>query len=211
MIYAIGFYFILLTILVFILSPKKRYDFRGKKGYEKNLHIFVLIRQLLLFLLPLMLSIVVFGVSFVSNQLLSLVVLGVSINVFWVVQLPLLTKANLFVDFSVDNIEKFDSRIEVNADKEHLIYTRIYNMGFSTLKNATVLIYFGKGFNVIGFKDSRYRDLDFEKMFTIQKCNSGVLFTPKDNFQTIVPQEWYLFPVIVKTPKKVLDKIEVQF
>ena len=84
-------------------------------------------------------------------------------------------------------------------------------MGFSTLKNATVLIYFGKGFNVIGFKDSRYRDLDFEKMFTIQKCNSGVLFTPKDNFQTIVPQEWYLFPVIVKTPKKVLDKIEVQF
>src|SRR3990170_7932723 len=93
MIYAIGFYFKLLTILVFILSPMKRRDFRGKNGYESNLHIFVLIRQILLFLLPLMLSIVVLGVSFASDQLLSLVILWLSINVFWVVQLPLLTKA----------------------------------------------------------------------------------------------------------------------
>jgi hypothetical protein len=159
-----------------------------------------------------MLSIAILGVSFASNQLLSLFVLGLSINVFWVVQLPLLTKAQLLIDFGIDTVEKFDSKISLNTSSEHIIYTRIYNLGFSTLKNATVLFYFGRDFEIIPFSDLRYRGLDFEKRFTIQKGNSGVLFTPKDNYQTIPPQEWFLFPVIIKTPKHELDsRAEIQF
>jgi hypothetical protein len=204
-------YFCFLSEFVYFLLPKVRMDLRVDPRYEKNVHRFVIVRQILLFLLPLALSASTLGVDVTSKELTSLIVLGLSINVFWVVQLPLLTKAHLFIDFAVDQIEVFRPTIDIDANSEHLIYTRIYNTGFSTLKNAMVLIYFGKGFQIVASGDPRYDNIDFRKDFSVQKNNCGVGFLPTKNFQTLPPQEWFLFPVIVITPKKQeVPRIEIQ-
>jgi hypothetical protein len=217
MVYFTAVYFALLIILIYLLSPKIRRKMKDKSDYERNLHSLVLFRQILLFFLPLMLSVAVFGVSFVSDQLLSLVVLGLSINVFWVVQLPLLTKAQLSVDFSVDQITDFDSSIMLVPRTKQVIYLRIYNLGFSTLKNGTVLMYLGDQFEkstcrIIPSDDPEYDKLDFKKSFRIQKTHAGVSFSPKENFLTMPPQEWFVFPVIVEISHCELDsKVEVEF
>lgn len=217
MIYFIGVYFAFLIILIFLLSPKTRRKLKDKNDYESNLHSFVLFRQILLFLLPLMLSIAIFGVSFTYDQLLPLIVLGLSINVFWVIQLPLLTKAQLAIDFSVDQINDFDSGITLTPKTKQTIYTRIYNLGFSTLKNATVLIYFGDQFEkskcrIIPSDTEEYNKKEFKKCFRIQKAHAGVSFTPTENFLTMPPQEWFIFPVIVEISECELDsKVVVQF
>ncbi len=207
---AIGIYFRLLILFIIILLPKVRRDSKETvRYYENNLHIIVIIRQFLLFLLPLMLSLIFLGIPFTSEQLLSLIVLGLSINVFWVVQLPLLTKAQLIIDFSVDKIgqgEKFGKDILLKTNTEHVIYTRIYNLGFSTLKNFAFLIYFEEGVEILPFGNKKYRELDFAKRFSIQKCHCGLLFPPTENFQTIPPQEWFVFPVIVKSSKSALER-----
>ncbi len=204
-------YFNFLILLLIILSSKARLWLKTDKKYEDNLHILVLFRQILVFLFPVMFCWVVFGSSFVISQLTSLFVLGLSINVFWLIQLPLMTKAKLYIDFSVDSIKDFNKKIILKTDTEHLIYTRIYNLGFHTLKNALILIYFREGFEIIPHNDPKYDILDFKKTFTIQKCNYGASFSPLQNFQTMPPQEWFLFPLIVKTPKDNLDRdIEIQ-
>jgi len=217
MIYFKAVYFALLIILIFLLSPKIRRKMKDKSDYEQNLHSLVLFRQILLFFLPLMLSVAIFGVSFAFDQLLSLVVLGLSINVFWVIQLPLLTKAHLSVDFSVDQITDFDTGIKLVPKAKHVIYMRIYNLGFSTLKNGTILMYLGDQFEknncrIIPNNDPAYDKLDFKKSFRIQKAHAGVSFTPNDNFITIPPQEWFVFPVIVEISECELDsEVEVEF
>lgn len=215
--FAVGFYFILILILAFILSPKRRRYLKRKSGYEDNLHILVISRQILLFFLPLMLSITFLGVPFTLEQLLPLLVLGLSINIFWIIQLPLLTKAHLLIDFGVDQINDFDSNITLTPKTKHVIYIRIYNLGFSTLKNGTVLVYFGDQFEkskcyIIPSNNEEYDKLEFKKCFSIQKAHAGVSFSPKENFLTMPPQEWFVFPVIVEISDCELDsKVEVQF
>jgi hypothetical protein len=142
-----------------------------------------------------------------SEHSLSLLILGLSINVFWIIQLPLVTKANVVVDFSVDNVENFRDEIDLKATTEQTIYFRIYNSGYSTLKNSVILIYFGQGIEIIPYKNLQYEQLDFKKSFSIQKCHRGVLFTPLKNFQTIPPQEWFVFPVIVKSSYRIVSLV----
>lgn len=204
-------YFNFLILLLIILSSKARLWLKNDARYEDNLHILVLFRQILVFIFPVMLCWVIFGNEFVISQLTSLFVLGLSINVFWLIQLPLMTKAKLYIDFSVDDIKDFKKTINLKTDTEHVIYTRIYNLGFHTLKNALILIYFKEGFEIVPYNDPKYDDLDFKKIFTVQKCNYGAAFSPHQNFQTLPPKEWFLFPLIVKTPKRNLDReIEIQ-
>ena len=216
-IYFTSGYFILLAIILYLLSPKMTRKLKYEGYYRENLHKFVLFRQILLFFLPLALSLVIFGVSFVYEQLFSLIILGLSINVFWVIQLPLLTKAQLSVDFSVDQVDKFSSGLTLIPKIKQVVYVRLYNLGFSSLKNGTVLIYFGEQFKtskctIVPCDDHEYDKLDFKKCFSIQKVHAGVLFTPKDNFLTIPPQEWFVFPVVVDIPQCKLDsKVKVQF
>jgi hypothetical protein len=217
MIYLTGVYFALLLILIYLLSPKITRKFKYKQNYKENLYKLVLTRQILLFFLPLAIALAFFGVSFTSNQLLSLIILGLSINVFWVVQLPLLTKANLSIDFAVDQIDDFESGITLTQKTKQVVYIRIYNLGFSTLKNGTVLIYFGDQFEkskckIIPSDNEEYEKKDFKKRFSIQKAHAGVVFSPKENFITMPPQEWFVFPVIVEVPECELDStLEVQF
>jgi hypothetical protein len=212
MIAALLVYFFFLSISIYFLWPPIRNKLRPIRRYKKNLHYTVIARQILLFFAPTAFAALVLDSPTVSQQLTALFALGLSIEVFWIAVFPQLTKAQLFIDFRVDNIGDFTPEIILAANTEHLVATRIYNMGFSTLKNAMVLLYFGSGFEIVPFANSKYRGLDFEKEFTIQKENCGVLFVPTKNYQTIPPQEWFLFPVIVKSPNVKQDcKITLQF
>lgn len=203
-------YIALLFATVSLLSPWVRRLLRNERWYEDNLHIAVIFRQILLFLAPLAFSTALLGIDFSSKQLLTLFVLGLSITVFWVVQLPMLTKANILVTFGVDERE-YAPKIVFN-EGEHLVNTRIHNLGFSTLKNSTVEIYFGDGFEVVPCSDPRYAGLDFAKRFTIQKVHSGILFAPNDNFQTLPPQEVFIFPCIIQVLKaKQKGRVTIQF
>jgi hypothetical protein len=157
------------------------------------------------------------------KQFPALIALGLSIIIFWIVELPLLTKADISVTFGVDDgnaiaEEDYVSKIVLDPEKENIVNTRVQNLGFSTLKNAVVEIYFGDtGLDVVPCDDPRYSRLDFPKKFSIQKTHCGILFTPKHNFQTIPPQEVLVFQTIVRVLKNIqkgevkIGKAEIQF
>jgi hypothetical protein len=192
---------------ILALREKSERVLRAANNYEQNVHLLVIGRQILLFFLPFCVALLIFGVDTTKQQLTSLFVLGLSIEVFWVAYLPVLTRARLYIDFGVDELKDMKPEMTLNADSEYTIYTRIYNLGFSTLKNAVVLIYFGSGFGVVPFDDARYKQLDFSKFFSVQKVDYGVAFTPThDNYQNLPPQEWFLFPLIIKTPKSPVSR-----
>ena len=54
------------------------------------------------------------GIDITMQQLTSLFVLGLSINVFWAAYLSTLTKANLYIDFGIDRQRDFKPEIIVN-------------------------------------------------------------------------------------------------
>lgn len=171
--------------------------------YEKYLHGLVIIRQVLLFLAPIgILSIIDF--SIVLEYLPGLILLGLSITVFVSIQLPLLMKAHIHVNFKIDD-KVYDSTISFKPREEPtLVEARVYNLGFSTYKNFVVIFYFGGDFKIVPHTDPRYEDLEFhfKKKFSIQKIHGGALFSPKDNFLSIPPQEVFVFPMYVRIPKK---------
>jgi hypothetical protein len=205
-------YFVLLTLFVVVLLPTIRRHWRENVIYEQNVHALIIIRQSLIFLFPLMLTILALGISFATQQLLSLIVLGVSISVFWITQLPLLTQAQLAIDFAVDQTDKFSKIVILESKSEHVQYTRIYNLGFSTLKDAKVIIYFENGIIIVPCPNEKYNELDFVKKFSTQKCNCAAMFAPKENFLTLPPQEWLIFPIIVQSPEKELvSRITIHF
>lgn len=221
-------YYIILLQFIYFLLPQIRRNLKETVFFEKHLHYFVIIRQALLFFAPLAISVSIMGLTFTSQQLTSLFVLGLSINVFWVVQWPLLTKAHILVTFTSKTLsdaeadegydEKFSSKIIFEAEKITLVKAAIYNLGFSTYKNATVLIYFGKHFKIIPCDDEefgpRLKKLDFSKCFSLQKRHGGIAFAPKENCISIPPQEVFLFPVYLHVPASVPKEerwITVQF
>ena len=63
-----------------------------------------------------------------------------------------------------------------------------------------------KQFKILPNTYRGYKDLDFRKEFSIQERHGGIMFTPNENFLTIPPQEVYVFPMYVKTPKEEKDK-----
>ncbi len=222
---AVGTYFFIMTSLSVILLPLIRRELYAKTfstdnqkvkkflgKYESNVHFLVIARQISLFFLPFFVALVLTGIAITMQQLTSLFVLGLSINVFWAAYLSTLTKAKLYIDFGVDHQNDVKPEIIVTPDHEHIIFTRFYNLGFNTLKNTVILIYFRNGFEIFPYEDKRYKYLDFCKHFSIQKENVGVAFMPThDNYQSIPPQEWFIFPIIVKTPKELCNqKVEIQ-
>jgi hypothetical protein len=85
-------------------------------------------------------------------------------------------------------------------------------LGFSTLKNALVVIYFGDGFDVLPSDDPEYKRLDFPRRFSIQKTNCGIKFTPNENFQTVPPQEVLVFQIKIRKSQKIQRReITIQF
>lgn len=126
-------------------------------------------------------------------------VLGLSILIFVSTQIPLLMKAHLLINFTVDG-KGSGSRINFRSGETHTVEVLIRNFGFSTYKNFVAKIYFGPDFKIIPYNHSKYKDLDFKKEFSIQKKHGGAMFTPKETFLTIPPQEVYIFPLIIKAP-----------
>ena len=180
--------------------------------YEKHLHFLVIARQMLLFFAPTASSIVLLGYDKTSEFFASLVLLGLSLIVFASIQLPLLMKAHLLVTFEVDD-KVYDSTVAFFAGKETYMAARVYNLGYSTYKNSTLIFYFGKDFEIIPLNDPKYADLDFKKKFDVQKRHGGAVFTSKDNFLTIPPQEVFIFPMRIRVPKEETEDhlIEILF
>jgi hypothetical protein len=128
-------YFPLILIFTTLLLPRTRRSLRKSQWYENKLNLLVLIRQILLFLFPLSIATVISPV-WSLNQLPTLVALGLSIIVFWVVELPLLTKANILITFGVDDgnairEEDYRNEIVLDVDRENVVNTRVHNLGFS--------------------------------------------------------------------------------
>lgn len=210
-------YFEILGAFTYLLSSKTRRIFRKNRYYANHLNFFLLIRQILFFLFPLSLASAIalftYDMNWVFGQFPTLIALGLSIIIFWIVELPLLTKADIFVDFGVDDgnaipEDAYIDRILLDPEKDNIVNTRIQNLGFSTLKNALVVIYLGDGVDVVPCDDPEYNRLDFPKRFTIQKTHCGIKFTPKENFQTVPPQEVLVFQTKIRKPKN-LQKGEV--
>ena len=215
-IFGVVLYITPLMIFVIMLYPHIRrklkeislYDRKKKFAhlYERYLHHLVLLRQVLLFSAPLVIpSIIDFSVA--SKYFPSLILVGLSLIVFVSIQLPLLMRAHILVNFQI-NGKVYPSAISFKP-REHeedstLVEARIYNLGFSTYKNFVAIFYFGPEFEIVPCKDSKYDHLDFhfKKEFSIQKIHGGVLFSPKDNFLSIPPQEVFIFPMYIKVPKE---------
>jgi len=169
--------------------------------YETQLHNLVSTRQVLFFLLPTACLVVLFPpASWEPEHFLGSLVLGLSILIFVTMQLPSLMKAQLHIAFRIDG--KYARTIKLESGKTHKVECEIQNLGFHTYKNFTVKFYYGKKFKIVPSNYRGYKDLDFKKQFSIQKRYGGVMFTPKDNFLTIPPQEVYVFPMYVTAPKE---------
>jgi hypothetical protein len=201
------------AILIIILWPWTRRKFRENRSkmknaelYETHLHKLVLGRQILLFLLPT----AVLMVSTRLEHLFSSIVLGLSILIFVSIQLPLLMKAHIHITFNIDG--KWTRRISLRPEQTHKVEVAIQNLGFSTYKNFVAKFYYGKEFKILPNNYRGYKDLDFGKEFSVQKRHGGVMFTPKENFLTIPPQEVYIFPMYVKAPKEEREyKLKIEF
>jgi len=219
-------YLVIVALFLFFLCPPVRKYLYEKwhetkyfqfivDRYEGHLHALVVLRLILLSLAPIMVSLVTFRLHTTINQLFTLVLMGVSIAAFWVVELPLLTKANIDVTFAtaLSNDANFNDQIfrwrprwlseaTFMPEKEHFLVVRVYNLGFHTYENASVTVYPPKEFEIIP-NDKKYANIDFFKPFKVQKSYNGVRFTPTDdNFQSIPPQESLLFPILLKLPER---------
>jgi len=227
-----GIVIVLLAILIVMLCPPIRtklkeislYNIEKKfaRRYERRLHLLVLIRQLLLFLAPwAIVSIIDFSVA--SKHLPSWILVGLSLTVFVSIQLPLLMKAHIHVNFMVNETVYHSAipfKLREHEEDSILVEARIYNLGFSTYKNSVAIFYFKEDFEILPCNHKKYRHLDehFKKEFSIQKIHGGVLFSPKDNFLSIPPQEVFIFPMFIKAPKVLKEpkkekerKMEIEF
>jgi hypothetical protein len=183
--------------------------------YQKCLFILVIFRFILLFFLPIWLAAKLLGLEFASNQLLTLTVMGGSIVAFLALEFPNVMKAHLRVtlvakvvdekDFKKDQevLDSFrSSEIWLEKGKLTLVAVAVYNLGFSTYKAPAVLIYFGKGFEIVPCDDKfekRYEGVDFHKKFSIQKRHGGAAFSPDDiRFHSFPPQEVLVFQIFVR-------------
>jgi len=119
-------------------------------------------------------------------------------------------KAHIRVTFNIDG--KWTRRINLRPGQTHKVEVAIQNLGFSTYKNFVAKFYYGKEFKILPNNYRGYKDLDFRKEFSIQERHGGIMFTPKENFLTIPPQEVYVFPMYVKTPKEEKEyKLKIEF
>jgi len=191
-------------IILWPYSRRKLRECRFAGFYEKHLHSFVLARQILLFFFPIAVLMALSPVVPIKLEyFLGSVVFGLSTVIFVSIQLPLLMKAHLRVSFRIDD-GKWVKTINLRAGETHKVEFAIENLGFSTYKNFSIIFYFGPKFEVLPPSHPKYmrKHLDFKKEFSIQQQHGGAMFSPKENFLTIPPQEVFIFPIFIKAPKK---------
>lgn len=99
-------------------------------------------------------------------------------------------------------IERKAQEIELEPNKEQLIWVMLHNNGKVIKDNWFVNIDFEKGFQPIKIENTSFKDVDFVKRYTIQQKYNVAHFNSVD-FSPLIPHdETIIFPVIIKTPKE---------
>lgn len=181
------------------------------KIYENGLRNMYILRLCLSFFLPISIAFV-FSFNLDSNLILSLLVMGLGLVAFSIVELPSLTKPHVFTsvleECKAKNFRckyeenKFckarENRLEI-AIGERIIFFRLQNLSLHTLKNCTVWFTFPKNFKISEIQT--WKNVDFFKKYSVQKCNNAAKFSPTDNYLSISPNDCLVLPIEVDVEK----------
>ena len=221
-------------VIVFLITfkPVRRAFYKGsfqnrhktirKIGlwYEDNLHKLYLTRLALTFLLPIALGILLFSNT---NQdfLLNLLLIGIALLTFSFIELPVLTKANLFLSQIEDCIGQlnciYKEGISCKAKEEYLLMQpgdervvmfRLQNLSLHSLKNCVFWFNIPKNFEVLAINPPD--KIDFYKPYSIQKRNNTCMFTFENGF-SISPNDCAVFPIKLKLIKNNNDADKITF
>ncbi len=206
----------------YIISFQNKYGRLRKIGnyYEKHLHKLYLIRLLCTFLAPVALGVLLYSNT---NQdfLLNLILIGFALLTFSFIELPALTRANIFISqiencngnlkciYKENNSCKArESYVYLNLQEERVFMFRLQNLSLHTLKNCKVWFTFPNNFEIKEVDKNE----DFYKHFILQRRNNACFFPSHEGF-TISPSDCFVFPINLKLLKKgeKTDKVYVQF
>lgn len=226
--------FSLLTIVSFIFlfimtSGSSRRLFYGlyfkrKKGilnsigrwYERSLRYLYVLRFISLFLLPTALAVAI-RID-IQENLLNLIAIGFAMTTFSAIELPSLTKPNVFISVlpednkeitSITECEEIEMQVAAKTGVQRNVMFRIANLCLHTLKDCTFIFNFPKDFALVPYDNPTYEDLDFKKQFSIQKRNNACIFTPKDSYTTFSPVDCLIFPIVAKLEGNSQEKLEI--
>lgn len=97
--------------------------------------------------------------------------------------------------------EKHLQEIELVPDREQLVWIILRNEGKVIKENWFCNIDFEKGFMPIPIEETIFKDVDFQKKYTVQKKYNVASFNSQ-NFSPLFPyDEDFYFPIVVKTSK----------
>lgn len=116
------------------------------------------------------------------------------------------SKPNFSVHFKPTSgktfIEKKLQEINILPNKKQLIWLMLHNNGKIIKDNWYCIVDFEKGFSIIPIEETKYKDVDFLKHYTIQKKYNVAHYSSTDVSPLFPHNETYVFPMVVKTPKK---------
>lgn len=195
--------------------------------YERNLHHLYVLRFIFMFLFPLAVAVLFFGIRDQDN-FLNLLVVGLALVAFSAIEMPSLTKPKVFISVVEDCkdekeckyketkkrkkecmhkvgrvCKKNEMHLEARTGEQRLILFRIANLSLHTLKNCTAIFTFPPTFELLEYDDSSILDKDFQKKYLIQKRNNACLF-PASGI-SCPPGYCIIFPVLVKIKGKAKD------
>lgn len=155
----------------------------------------------------------IFEKDFLQKNVTSLFILGITLIVFFYIQVPTMRKPSIYVTALKSLGGEFERRphptLCLRSGAEELILFDISNLGINFYKNCCVWFSFPKDFELIGYNEKTYGQIDFKKGFVIQKRNTAAIFSPDKNYQSIAPTNELAFPIKVKTPREKTENKEV--
>jgi hypothetical protein len=205
------------------LSFQSKHKISRKIGqwYENNLHNIYITRLALTFLFP-----IAVGVLWFSNTdqgfLLNLLLIGVALLTASFVELPVLTKAHLFLSQIEDCLGEFkctykegisckarERKLVMLPGEDRIVLFRLQNLSLHTLKNCVVWFVFPRNFEIQ--KVSKQSTVDFGKPYSIQTRNNACMFNLEPSL-SISPNDCAVFPIKLKLIRNGndTDRITVQ-
>jgi len=114
------------------------------------------------------------------------------------------TKPRFKIHFKPTRRKSFEEiklqRLELQPNRQQLVWVMIHNDGRVITEGWYCLFGYPRNFKPIQIKDTRFRDVDFIKEYTIQKKYSSFHFKSTD-FSPLFPHnETFVFPMVIKTP-----------
>jgi len=222
----VGSIIVFFSVIMFILTinpVRKRFyalsfEHRWKKIrkigeiYENGLRKMYILRLCLSFFLPVSIA---FISPFVldSNLILSLLVMGLGLVAFSIIELPSLTEPHIFTsviegcqakNFKCEykegkSCKARENRLEISIKEKRIIFFRLQNLSLHTLKNCTVWFTLPENFKISEIQARK--NVDFFKKYSIQKRNNAVKFSPTDNYLSVSPDDCLVFPIEAEVEK----------